>query len=222
MNIAVIIATCGDQKWGKLASERAYPSADGQCSTRPSVTIRHYPELSLAQARNAAAWDAPIDDQTFFCFLDADDELEPGYLAAMELAWMRGAITTDWAPLLVPAVRYVGPPRPDDVPASIPNRGRWPALNECVIGTLVRAELFRQVGGFRDYSGDLTPLSIYEDWDLFLRCYDAGAQLVYVEEAVYRAHVNPQGRNGGPDAKVVYDAIWADHTTRTRDRSELV
>ena len=232
MNVAVIVVTCGDDKWHELALSRAYPSASAEAHGRPrnGVVLRHYNDRSLAQARNSAARETAAD---WLCFLDADDELEPGYLDAMAQAFMAGAITTDWSPLLVPAVRYI----PDEgkiqriadgfeVPRAIlgkvepvpkiPNRGFWPTLNECVIGTLVRRDLFEAVGGFRAATDDGTPIPMYEDWDLWLRCWNSGAQLVYVEEAVYRAHGTPGGNERnlhGGESQKVYDAIWADHLT---------
>lgn len=218
MNVSFIIATCGDERWKRLAMDRAVPSAlllDGDCT----ILTGHSPDLTVQGARNELARLARSD---WLCFLDADDELDRGYLRAMADAFMRGAITTDWSPLLVPAVRYVtaGVPMPrHQGQATIPNRGRWPSVNECVIGTLVRRERFEQVGGFREVTDDGCPITLYEDWDLWLRCHDAGAQLVYVEDAVYRAHVNPQGRNGGGDSQVVYAAIWSDHLARV-DRKE--
>jgi GT2 family glycosyltransferase len=222
MNVSVILATCGDQAWAALADTRAWPSADqqrGLAGERPQVVVAHYPELSVAQARNAAAQDATCE---WLCFLDADDELEPGYIAAMQTAFLEGAITTDWSPLLAPAVRYWRVPRGSHRLSSnlvgIPNAGKWPRTNECVIGTLVRADLFRAVGGFRTHTDDGTELVSIEDYDLWLRCWDAGAQLVHVPGAVYRAHVSSRSRNADQSP---YAAIWADHETRIRDRSDL-
>lgn len=219
MNVSIVIATCGDQAWGELAFSRAYPSADSQrglAGERPQVVIRHYPELSVAEARNALAREATTE---WLCFLDADDELEPGYIAAMQTAYLEGAITKDWSPLLAPAIRYVRPPRHlSTSAAAIPNRGGWPRVNECVIGTLVRAGCFQEVGGFRVHADDGTELSSIEDYDLWLRCFDAGAQIVHVPDAVYRATVSGHSRNADQSP---YAAIWADHETRLRDRSEL-
>ena len=74
--------------------------------------------------------------------------------------------------------------------------------------------LFLDVGGFREHSDGGTPLTMYEDWDsFFLRMTDAGARIVHVPEAVYRAHSHG-GRNTGAGWKPVYDAIWADHEHR--------
>lgn len=212
---SIIVSTCGDAKWRDLANERAIPSAEVEAQAEGvNLIVYHFPHVdSVARARNLATVDAGPAD--WLCFLDADDELEPGYLAALERRYDR---THGTAPmLLVPAVRYT---RLNSPPA-IPNRGRWPAVNECVIGTLVPHWLFKQVGGFREATDDGTPISIYEDWDLWLRCYDADAILCFAPDAVYRAHGGPGGnaRNLGlsmkGNASDVYDAIWRDHLTRT-------
>jgi GT2 family glycosyltransferase len=224
MNVAIIVATYGEDKWAELAHERAWPSANNEALAHSHglASIAHYPDLTAATARNTLAAAVPpgID---WLCFLDADDELEPGYLDAMADALQTHRIvhapvvearSVFDAPevLLVPKVRRVKPfvaesPR-------VPNRGGWPKVNECVIGTLVSRPLFEQVGGFRDHTDDGTVIGLYEDWDLWLRCWDAGAELVYTE-AVYREHVNPSGRNYSSSPESIYDAIWNDHLTRT-------
>lgn len=221
MNVAVIVATCGDPAWANMAAARAIPSvADQLPCPGASFSTHHYPDLTVAEARNrAAAQHGTTHD--WLCFLDADDELEPGYLDAMNRANdgfvyppVTAQFTTSAPPLLVPKVRRIpagflaGPPESPRFPAGIPNQGRWPRTNECVIGTLVHRDLFERVGGFREWP-------LYEDWDLWLRCHDAGAQLVYTD-AVYREHVSEGGRNTNPgEAQTVYDAIWDDHLART-------
>jgi GT2 family glycosyltransferase len=62
--------------------------------------------------------------------------------------------------------------------------------NWLVVGSLVRADLVRKVGGWRDFDWS-------EDWDLWLRCHLAGASFEAIPEAVYRAHVRPDSRNRG-------------------------
>lgn len=195
--ISVLIATYGAESWAELAWSRAYPSALGQTD---DIVVYH--GTTLAQARNQAAELAKGD---WLCFLDADDELCSGYLEAIE-----NAIGYRDNVLLVPALQRIEAGR-QSRPA-IPNKGKWPAVSECVIGTVVPRRLFLEAGGFREEADDGTPLTLYEDWDLFLRMWDAGARLVYVPEAVYCAHGG--GRNNGGDWKPVYDAIWGDHLER--------
>lgn len=201
MNISVCIATYGAAEWGELAWTRARPSVDAQ--TRPPYEVKavHLPDGTLAQARNAAAAACTGD---WLCFVDADDELEPGYLEAIATVESFASSDTLGAPLLVPAVRYVGESFVDQQ-AWIPNKGLWPRVNECVIGTVVPRACFEHVGGFREWPS-------IEDYDLWLRCYDAGADLVYVEGAVYRAHVNPDG--GRNRDQSCYAQIWAEHEAR--------
>jgi glycosyltransferase involved in cell wall biosynthesis len=210
VNVSIVIATCGSDAWSDLAWSRAYPSADSQ-EGRGEVVIQHHPDLTVSEARNAAARSACGD---VLVFLDADDELAPCYLYALRpLLAPRmifrppgGGEPQEVGPgpcLGVPAVSYVYPDGGESPPA-IPQKGRWPELNECVIGTAVSRDLFLDVGGFRD-------LPSLEDYDLFLRCFDAGAGLAYVPDAVYRAHVRPGGRNADQSP---YASIWADHLSR--------
>ena len=78
MDATVIVATHGDPKWITLARERAIPSAEKQ-----GVAVLHYHGESLSEARNFAA--SQVDTE-WLCFLDADDELAPGYFEAMDKA----------------------------------------------------------------------------------------------------------------------------------------
>lgn len=178
MDVTVIVATYGDDYWQRLATARAIPSAQ-----RLGVPVIHAHADTLQNARNAGLDQAAT---SHLIYLDADDQLEPGYITAM----MAG--TKD---LRAPHVRYV-----------FRGRGQRPAFprvaghtHECtggclmdgnwlIIGTMAPVALLRQVGGWHDY-----PWS--EDWDIWLRCHLAGATVEGVPDAVYRAHVNPRSRN---------------------------
>ena len=231
-SVSIVIATCGSDDWSDLAWSRAYPSADAQ-EGRGEIVVEHYPDLTVSAARNAAAAHASGD---VLVFLDADDELAPGYLTALrpllepqgvliveegslldDAATLAAAATTSTRIVVNPAhVTFTSPPclgvpavsyvYPDGraTPPGIPQKGRWPELNECVIGTAVSRTLFREVGGFREYPA-------LEDYDLWLRCFDAGARLVYVPDAVYCAHVHAGSRNAD---QTPYAEIWADHLAR--------
>lgn len=181
--MTVVVSTFGDPKWITLAAERAIPSAEAL-----GVPVVHSHDDTLDLARNNGAGLAMTE---WLCFLDADDELEAGYFDEMAKAD---------ADLRAPLVRYV---TDDHAPEA-----RWPRVwghnhdceaeclafgNYMVIGTLVRADLFRQVGGFRNFAWS-------EDWDLWVRCWHAGAT-VERTEAVYRAHVRPDSRNRAPLAE---------------------
>jgi glycosyltransferase involved in cell wall biosynthesis len=173
VEVTVIVGTFGEPKWAALARERAVPSAEPQASD-----VIHVHRATLAAARNAGA---ELASTEWLCFLDADDELTPGYMDAMArvAADLRG-----------PAVEYVRPGGHAAPPKM------WPEVdladgNYLVIGTLVRRDMFLQVGGFRDWP-------LYEDWCLWQRCWLAGATVAQVPDAIYRAHVRPTSRNRAP------------------------
>lgn len=194
MDVSVVVATHGDGAWENLARWRAVPSAVAQGVPVHQV---HLPCGTLAEARNEAL---PHIETEWVCFLDADDELEPGYFDAM------GQAAAD---LRAPAVRYLGGrSRPDTIRHDRARRRPLPTAalprvaghdhdctGEClahgnwlVIGTLAPTALVRAVGGFREYLWS-------EDWDLWVRCWQAGASVEAVPAAVYRAHVRADSRN---------------------------
>lgn len=170
--ISVIIATFGDGSWRKTA-ERAFFSTVGQ----PCEVIReHQFDGTLASVRNAGAHKASGDH---ILFLDADDELAPGYLDAMRRACRRG----DGA-LHTPAVSFVlrgWKQLPPHFTTDIPYREGNPA----VIGSVLPRSRFLEVGGFREWP-------LFEDWDLWARC---DLPIVRVPDAVYLAHVRLDSRN---------------------------
>jgi glycosyltransferase involved in cell wall biosynthesis len=172
VDVSVIVGTFGPPEWVKLAHDRAIPSAEAL-----GVPVVHRHAASLARARNDGAALARTE---WLCFLDADDELTPGYFEAMAAAI---------ADLRCPAVSYVTGRRVADPKL-------WPECdlrdgNYLLIGTLVRKELFEAVGGFKTWP-------LYEDWCLWQRCWKAGASIEQVPDAVYRAHIRPQSRNREP------------------------
>lgn len=201
MNVSILICTYGGDEWRDLAMSRAYPSTIDQGALE--VNTHHFWGDSLADSRNWAAEDAKGD---WLCFLDADDELCPGYIAEMAKVERRrlyhDSLTLEQTEvaLLAPAVSY------DGSTPGIPNRGGWPSVNECVIGTLVPRALFLELGGFRE-------LPSLEDYDLWLRCAKAGARIVHVPEAVYCAHVTPGSRNTDQSVyaqlRLEHAEVWA-------------
>ena len=81
MSVSVLIATYGDSEWEDLAWSRAWPSAN---ANHPSELLCfHDPDGTIASVRNEVGNQAKSD---WLCFLDADDELAPGYLDAMRRA----------------------------------------------------------------------------------------------------------------------------------------
>ncbi|WP_018503081.1 glycosyltransferase family 2 protein [Parafrankia discariae] len=184
MDVTVAIGTFGLSWWYDLAVRRAIPSAEAL-----GVPVVHYHAETLHDARNGAL---ALVDTEWVIHLDADDELEPGYLDAM------AAGTAD---VRAPAVRYVrGLGRLRASTPAVPTvaghshhcqaacllQGNW-----LVVGALVRTDLVRQVGGWRDFDWS-------EDWDLWLRCHLAGASFEAMPAAIYRAHVRPGSRNRAP------------------------
>lgn len=173
MDVTVVVATFGDRAWFDLAAERAVPSAE-----QHDVPVVHAHAGTLHDARNQGVAQVRTE---WVCHLDADDELEPDYFR-----WMGDA----HGDLRAPAVRYVrrvGQAAPAKIPGPVDLRdGNW-----LVIGTCVRTELVRAVGGWRDWP-------MYEDWDLWLRCWLAGAAPEPVPRAVYRAWVRADSRNRAP------------------------
>jgi glycosyltransferase involved in cell wall biosynthesis len=171
VDVTVVVGTFGSSEWSKLAVERAIPSAE------PQAPVIHCHGADLAAARNEGAAQA---DSEWLCFLDADDELAPGYFEAMARAS---------ADLRGPAVVYIRG-----------RRERPPKLwlvcdlrdgNYLVIGTLVRRAMFEAVGGFKGWP-------LYEDWCLWQRCAAAGATIEQVPGAIYRAYARRDSRNRAP------------------------
>lgn len=189
MDVTVCIGTFGDQEWIRLAEERAVPSIPGD------VPFTHAHEKTLAQARNAAAAAAKTE---YLCFLDADDQLAPGYFEAMA----KGS-----ADLRGPGVKYAARhPSPSAV-TRLEMGDLW-HRNFLVIGTLVRRELFERVGGFREEP-------IYEDYALWCRCAAAGASIEMIYDAVYLAWARRDSRNRAPDMRwkndwhfKIREAVW--------------
>lgn len=181
MDVTVAVATYGLSWWVDLARGRAIPSAEAL-----GVPVVHHHADTLHDARNGAL--ARVETE-WVIHLDADDELEAGYLDAM------AAGTAD---VRAPAVRYVrGRGRLRASTPAVPTvaghshhcqaacllQGNW-----LVVGALVRTDLVRQVGAWRDFAWS-------EDWDLWLRCHLAGASIEAMPAAIYRAHVRPDSRN---------------------------
>lgn len=203
MDLTIAICTHGDVTWRDLAFERAAPSAMEQ----PGVIVQtfHREHGNLANARNVAL---DACNTEWIVYLDADDELEPGFVDALREH-------EHAASLLAPAVRYVQPtgrhraarmPRvaghQHDCTTACLRDGNW-----MVVGTAARTALLRAAGGWRDWP-------MYEDWDLWLRCVtQQHASVIAVPEAVYRAHVRRTSRNRAPSMAAknqTHHAIVAD------------
>lgn len=185
-NVTVAVATYGAAAWTRLAQTRAIPSA--RALGVPVVYCHGY---DLQNARNQAL--AKVETE-WVIHLDADDELERGFIAAMA--------SHGTADVNAPAVRYVRPghaawPRMPNVAGHTHECGAdcLPQGNWLVVGACVRTELVRRVGGW-----GAEP--VYEDWALWLRCHLAGASFAAVPQAIYRAHVRRNSRNRAPSGRV--------------------
>lgn len=184
MKVSVVIATYGEESWRDLALERAFPSAKDQGAHE--IIVGHDDTLTIGPVRNVLAGKASGD---WLCFLDADDELAPGYLDAMRRAYEREREPTlPDGLLLTPAVQYVRKGRTDR-PVFLDRRIPLAQDNWLVVGTLVSRRMFDLVGGFGDYPHG------FEDWSLWAKCEKAGARIVKVQEAIYRAYWNPRSKH---------------------------
>lgn len=182
MNVSVIIATYGDRWWEELALERAFPSAHDQGAHE--IIVGHDDRLAIGPVRNVLAKKATGD---WLLFLDADDELAPGYIRAMETAYHREREHDRGPFLLTPAVAKVRKQR-RSAPTFYPEVDLSVA-NWLVIGTLIERDLFERVGGFGDYPHG------FEDWSVWSKAAKAGAKVVKVPKAVYVQHINPQSKH---------------------------
>ena len=190
MEVTVVVATFGDRAWIDTA-QAAIASARAQ--THPARDVIHVHGETLHGARNAGAAQAQSE---WLCFLDADDTLEAGYLAAM-------AAHEHEADLLGPAVQYVFEGGKILAPPKLIDPMPLDTGNYLVVGTLVRKAMFEAVGGFEDWD-------FYEDWALWLRCHQAGATVVQVPEAVYIATHRFRSRNKAhsrPEKEAMHWAI---------------
>ena len=175
--ISVVIATYGGDEWCVMAEERALMSV----ADTDDLVMHHETHGTRASSLNNAA---QATDGDWLLFLDADDEFAPGYVGAMRRALEH---TGDGPVLLTPAVQSIRkgrPGKPFFFPECSLQTGNW-----LVIGTMISRDLFMQIGGFRDHPHGL------EDWNLWARAVRAGARIVKVPDAVYRAHWNPRSKH---------------------------
>lgn len=177
MDVTVCVPTFGGENWIEVA-QRAIASAEDQ-----GVPVVHRHGVCLADARNYCA---EVVETEWIIYLDADDELAPGYVEAMAAAD---------ADLRVPLVQYVQPgggARRPSMPRVSGHRhtctpdclleGNW-----LVVGTAVRAAMARKIGWRTFY--------VFEDYDFWVRCWQAGASIEAVPGATYIAHVRRDSRN---------------------------
>lgn len=176
-NVSIIIPTFGDfETWNRMSLEATNTAVKE--TRKPGKVIRVHQD-TLAMARNLGALEANTD---WIIFLDADDTLRRGYCEAM-LQAAEGCHKGIFRPNTIAVVDGVE----EGVPQMIPRSNLFDS-NCAVIGSMVSKEQFFKVGGFRE-------LERLEDWDLFLRLYIDGAELVDVPEAIYRVGYRTDSRN---------------------------
>ena len=179
--VDVVVATYGEEEYWRPFVTRAVASAWNQTVLPNAVWYHHDPVgTDLSTARN---YNVPNSTADWLIFLDADDELDRGYVAAM----LAGEGDLRWPSTLgiVDGVR-------DDAPVLLqPRYDNMLIGNHMVIGTMVRRSIFNAAGGFRP---GLTSL---EDWDLFIRMILVGGKPRPCPDALYMVHVQPQSRNQG-------------------------
>lgn len=198
--VTIVVATFGSAAWEELG-DRTVDHAEREA---PDEIVRVHGD-SLAEARNTGAMNASSE---WLCFLDAGDVLEPRYLDVLATP----AVDTA-GDLRAPRLRLVPPGIVPESVIPLDLRGRdMDTINPCCIGTLVRRSMFLDVGGF-------WPERAWEDWSLFRRCWLLGATIVHHGDAVYRAHVNPTGRNSTVDRPAeLHQQIRSSHQQWLRHR----
>jgi glycosyltransferase involved in cell wall biosynthesis len=173
--ISILIPTSGSAEWISTARTVAGNSAYGQGAHE--TLLVHDPDGTIATARNLAAQQATGD---WLCFLDADDQLDPMFIAFMQKSISRHP--EHWKRLYTPAVSQVRGGRrtaPSFFPECSLETGNW-----LIIGTVISKRLFTGIGGFREHPHGL------EDWNLWRRAVRFGAEIVKVKRAIYIAHYN--------------------------------
>lgn len=162
--ISIIIPTHGDfNKWDTLA-KRAVRSA----VTESDDVIRIHGK-TLASARNDGAKKAKYSR---IMFLDADDEILPGF----------SNLVIEEEDILQPRTLYVK----DGVAGETHWIEPFDDLligNHIIVGAPVLKEPFMDVGGFDEYP-------IFEDWALWLKMRKAGATFGKTQ-AIYKINVTP-------------------------------
>jgi glycosyltransferase involved in cell wall biosynthesis len=175
-NIDVVVATFGDERWRVLA-ETAAESVRRQ--TVPcGLQVIH--GRTLAEARNLGAERAAAP---YLLFLDADDVLRPDFVEKMSSAVEPGNDQI----LLQSQVSFSNAGRAPEAPKFLRARPILSA-NYLIVGTGVARSTFLRVGGFRE-------LDLFEDWDLWIRCFADGCLVRRVPGAVYEVRLSPGSRN---------------------------
>lgn len=201
VDVSVIIGTYGDKEHWRPLAERAVASVEAQTVPVRDVVWNH--GKSLAESRNVPALES---DSEWLVFLDADDELDPEY---MNYAF------EDTSEVRQPSTLGVVDGVEDDSSVLIAPGATLLERNHIVVGAVVNRDLFKSVGGFDS-------LPVLEDWDLWIRCWLAGATFGQVPKAIYRVHVMSGSRNSNSSLHGrTYSQIRAKYMPLARQRGLL-
>lgn len=200
--VGIVIGTFGSDDWDDRGAQLA------RRIRHDGSNCVHCHADTLAEARN---YGALMLSSHFVSFLDADDDLVPGYADAMS-----DAVSEDLNHVILqPSTRGRVDGVLDDFPLLIPHADLY-RRNYLVIGSAVNRLDFIAINGFRD-------LPALEDWDLFIRLVINGAIVKSVSEAVYIVNVHLNSRNTNSDVHgQVYRQIqseYAGHATVLRDHT---
>jgi glycosyltransferase involved in cell wall biosynthesis len=176
--VSVIVSTYGYDEWEARGTLTYRETIRTLKPAAFDISKVHITYGTLAEARNFGASRATGD---WLVFLDADDSLHPSYIHG---------VLSGWGDLRQPKTTYASIDGSYKTAPTFINT--YPSLldgNWMVIGTAIRRKLFLEVGGFRE-------LPAWEDWDLWLRAWRAGAKIGKAPRAIYNiGPVTDNGRN---------------------------
>ena len=176
LDATVVVASYGDTAWRDRGDRAAETVPDGR------VIRIHETDGTLAEVRNHGL--AKVTTP-YVVFLDADDEMRGDYLnlpptadvLVTPIAYNRNR--RGWGAAQIPKVWAHDDRRGHDGPCK---PACLPDGNYIHVGAPIATETLHRVGGFREWP-------CYEDWDLYLRLYRAGATFAHFPNAApYLAH----------------------------------
>lgn len=172
----IVVNDCSPETDAIEAIVSAYPIVRYICNKN---------NIGLAATRNVGIGAASGD---IVCFLDADDEYDPGKIEAQITAWEPGvAITCGLMYIHLDGRRTPGPHASEGQRVlNNPNQILYRNMLNGA-GLLIERELLMAHGAFDD------ALRSCEDFDLWLRILSAGVKVKDVGQPLYLYHFNPKG-----------------------------